>query len=60
MNGRKALWLVVLLALIGIAGIVGMLLVGGIWDSALLLLAATPLLLGGWRAWTMRSDDRSR
>jgi len=48
-TGARALTLVVLLALLSVAGIVGMLLVeGGVADGALLLIAALPLAAGYW------------
>lgn len=45
---------VVVLASVSIAGLVGMLVV----DGAFLLLAAVPLLVGGWRAFALRGAGR--
>lgn len=48
MTGARALWLVVLLALLSVAGIVGMLLAdSALADGALFLVAALPLAAGG-------------
>ena len=47
---------VVVLASVSIAGLVGMLVVDGALDSAFLLLAAVPLLVGGWRGELSRHD----
>lgn len=49
---------VVVLASVSIAGLVGMLVVDGALDSAFLLLAAVPLLVGGWRAFALRRAGR--
>ncbi|WP_242113273.1 hypothetical protein [Luteimonas aquatica] len=49
MNGRGSLSLVLVLALICMAGIVGMLLGDGVLDAACFAMAAVPLLVGLWR-----------
>ncbi len=49
MNARKTLSLVVAMALLSVAGIIGMLLVESAWDWAGFALAALPLMVGGWR-----------
>lgn len=54
MKGRRALRLVMLLALAGIVGIVGMLLTEGAWNKAFLVLAALPLAAGAWWRWRQR------
>lgn len=60
MSGRRALTLISVLALIGIAGIVGMLIARGpVADSLLLLAAALPLGYGWWRYRAMRGSARS-
>jgi hypothetical protein len=48
MNMRHALRLPLALALIAIGGIIGMLILDGAGDVASLILAALPLLVGGW------------
>jgi len=48
--------LLVVLALLSAGGIVAMLLVDGPWDAALLLLAALPLAIGGWRVFALRGE----
>lgn len=55
MSGQKKSlrWLLVL-ALMAIAGIVGMLLTEGAWDRLSFALAALPLAIGAWRGWTHR------
>jgi len=48
-TGQRAMTLVVVLAVLAVAGIVGMLLVdGGASDGGLFLVAALPLAAGGW------------
>ncbi|WP_165797374.1 hypothetical protein [Solimonas fluminis] len=49
MRARKTLWRVLAMALLSVAGIIGMLLVDSGWDGAFLALAALPLAVGGWR-----------
>ena len=49
MTGQPAMTLVLVLAVLCGAGIVGMLLVeAGAWDGVLFVVAALPLLVGGW------------
>lgn len=49
MTGSRAMTLVIALAVLSVAGIVGMLLVdGGALDAALFVVAALPLAAGGW------------
>ncbi len=45
---------VVLLALVGAGGLVGMLLADGGWDTLFFALTALPLMVGGWRAYALR------
>lgn len=54
MNGRRTMLLVAALALLSIAGIVGMLLADGAWDGCFLALTALPLIVGSWRVHTLR------
>ncbi|MFT3762235.1 MAG: hypothetical protein QM761_06405 [Pseudoxanthomonas sp.] len=54
MTGARAIWLVSLLALVAIAGIVGMLLAGGGWDWLFFAMAALPPAVGGWCWWRLR------
>lgn len=49
MMGQKTLRLVLVMALLSIAGIIGMLLVDSGWDWAFFALTALPLAVGGWR-----------
>ena len=59
MKGRRALWLVVILALACAGGIVGMLvLTETAWAWPFLALAASPLLAGAWRWQAERSAAR--
>lgn len=46
MTGRRALGLVIVLALLAMAGIVGMLLATRGWDVLFFLMTAAPLMLG--------------
>lgn len=46
MTGRRALGLVIVLALLAMAGIVGMLLATRGWDVLFFLMTAAPLILG--------------
>jgi len=58
MNGRGTLLRVTGLALISIAGMIGMLLVTSAWlDLALLTLSALPLAYGLWR-WNRQREAR--
>lgn len=54
MSARTRLLPLLALALLSAGAIVGMLLVDGAWDHALLLLAATPLIVGVERSWMQR------
>ena len=54
MSARTRLLPLLALALLSAAAIVGMLLVDGAWETAFLLLAASPLIIGAERAWTQR------
>ena len=49
MRAPKILRRVLALALLSVAGIIGMLLVDSGWDWAFFALAALPLAVGGWR-----------
>lgn len=50
MKGKRALWLVVILALLCASGIVGMLvLTETAWTWPFLAMAALPLAVGAWR-----------
>jgi hypothetical protein len=56
MTGQRAMVAVLALAVLSIAGIVGMLVVeSGAWDGALFAVAALPLLAGGYACWTRRA-----
>lgn len=57
MSARRRLLRVTQLALLAAAGIIGMLLADGVWDAVCFVLAALPLLIGGWRAWTLRAQS---
>ena len=46
---NKTLRLVLVLALLSVAGIVGMLLTDSGWDWAFFALTGLPLAVGGWR-----------
>lgn len=54
MNPGKRLQALMLMALVVIAGLIGMLLAEGPLDQLFLLLASLPLILGGWRWWRSR------
>jgi hypothetical protein len=54
-SGASNLRLTLILAVVSVAGIIGMLLFDGIADSFALLLAATPLLFAALRLWQHRS-----
>lgn len=56
MNGRRTLTLVLVLALICIAGIVGMLLSESALDWLFFAMTAAPLLIGAWRWWASRGN----
>lgn len=58
MTRRGAVPLVVGLAVLAVAGIVAMLLVDGVADGAGFALAALPLVVGGWAAWSRRRQAR--
>ncbi|PWK82722.1 hypothetical protein [Fulvimonas soli] len=60
MSRLGALPRTLLLALLGVAGIVGMLLADGVGDAVFFLLAAAPLVAGGWYGWTMRRAGAAR
>lgn len=60
MNGRRTLALVLVLALICIAGIVGMLLSDSALDWLFFAMTAAPLLIGAWRWWKSRGDEGPR
>ncbi len=49
MSGVKNLRLVLVMALLSAAGIIGMLLVDSAWDWVFFALTALPLAVGGWR-----------
>ncbi len=53
MTGKRALVLVIALALVAMAGIVGMLLAEGRWDGVCFIMAILPLAagLGCWWRW---------
>lgn len=53
MSGRTYA-LVAALALLSVAGIVGMLLSDGAWDLLFFAMAAVPLAFGAWRRWRVR------
>jgi bacteriorhodopsin len=57
MNGRRTLALVLVLALICIAGIVGMLLSDSALDWLFFAMTAAPLLIGAWRWRASRADE---
>lgn len=57
MNGRRTLALVLVLALICIAGIVGMLLSESSLDWLFFAMTAAPLLIGAWRWWVSRGGE---
>lgn len=58
MTGQRALALVIVLALLSVAGIVGMLLVeAGGADGVLLLVAALPLAAGALLYWNHRDPS---
>lgn len=60
MHFLDSLRALVALALISLFGIVMMLLVDGLWDDLMLLLAALPILLGSGRAlWLARRPRAS-
>ena len=48
MTGARAMWLVVALAAVSVAGIVGMLLAEGGWDWLFFAMTALPLAAGLW------------
>jgi hypothetical protein len=48
MTGARAMWLVMALALVSVAGIVGMLLAEGGWDWLFFAMTALPLAAGSW------------
>ncbi|MGB3394347.1 MAG: hypothetical protein WA956_11075 [Stenotrophomonas sp.] len=48
MTGARAMWLVVALAAVSVAGIVGMLLAESGWDWLFFAMAALPLPAGLW------------
>jgi len=48
MTGARAMWLVVALALVSVAGIVGMLLAESGWDGLFFAMMALPLAAGLW------------
>lgn len=56
MSGRRALIILVVLALVCDAGIVGMLLSDNGWDWLFLAMAALPLAFGVW-CWRARHRD---
>ncbi len=56
-GGRRTMRLVVALALLAMAGIIGMLLVESAWDWLFLALAALPLGVG---AWCWRTQRRTK
>lgn len=61
MKGRHTLIGVIVLALISAAAIIGLLLTeGALLDAVLLVLAALPLLVGGWCWRTQAVSARSR
>jgi len=51
MTGARAMWLVVALALVSVAGIVGMLLAESGWDGLFFAMTALPLAAGLWFWW---------
>lgn len=57
MTGRHALGLVIVLALLAMAGIVGMLLAIRCWDGLFFLMTAAPLILGAG-LWTQHRRGR--
>ena len=54
MSVRSRLSPLLALSLLSAGAIIGMLLVDGVWDYALLLFAASPLIVGAERAWLQR------
>lgn len=58
MKGRNALKLVIALAVVCAAGIIGMLLVEGAVETLLLALAALPLAVGLWCWWNESRGQR--
>lgn len=46
-NNLNTLWL---LCVVSMAGIIGMILVDGVWDIVLLIVAALPIILAVYRA----------
>ncbi|MFT4198158.1 MAG: hypothetical protein QM601_09655 [Pseudoxanthomonas sp.] len=55
MTGARALWLVVALALLAVAGIVGMLLAEHGWDGLFFALTALPPAVGAGCWWRLRA-----
>lgn len=55
MKRRGALLRVLLLALVSAGGLIGMLLADGDWDTLFFALTALPLMVGGWRAYALRT-----
>jgi hypothetical protein len=60
MTGRRAMWLIVALALASASGIIAMLLSDGPWDAICFALAALPLAVGGARRLVLRKAARAR
>lgn len=60
MKGRNTLTAVIVLALISATAIIGLLLADGVMDGVLLVLAALPLLVGGWCWRAQSAAARSR
>ncbi|MPZ20789.1 MAG: hypothetical protein GEV06_23195 [Luteitalea sp.] len=54
MTGRRAMWLIVALALASAGGIIATLLTDGPWDAICLVLAALPLAIGSVRRLALR------
>lgn len=46
------------LALLSLFGIVMMLVLDGVWDVLMFILAAAPILIGGLRAWQLARAKR--
>lgn len=61
MSARRSLGALVALALLCAASIIGMLVTESpLWDTLFFVLAALPLLIGGWRAWSLRATPPQR
>ncbi len=58
MTGARAIWLVLALALLALAGIVGMLLADGGWDWLFFAMLLLPPAVGAWQWWRLRPGTR--